>query len=69
MRRSVENSDIAGGLAKAACFGLLIAWVSTIKGFNASSGTHGVGQATTDAVVLSSVVILVSDYFLTSALF
>jgi phospholipid/cholesterol/gamma-HCH transport system permease protein len=69
MRRSVETSDIMGGLGKAAVFGLLIAWISTVKGFNASSGPHGVGLATTQSVVLSSVVILVSDYFLTSALF
>jgi phospholipid/cholesterol/gamma-HCH transport system permease protein len=69
MRQSVETADILGGLAKGACFGLLIAWISTVKGFNASSGTHGVGLATTQSVVLSSVVILVSDYFLTSALF
>jgi phospholipid/cholesterol/gamma-HCH transport system permease protein len=69
MQESVETRDILGGLGKAAVFGLLIAWISTFKGFFAQQGAHGVGQATTAAVVLTSVVILVSDYFLTSVLF
>lgn len=62
----VDVDDILGGLIKAAIFGLMITLIASYKGFNASGGAKGVGEATTEAVVLSSVLILVSDYFLTA---
>jgi phospholipid/cholesterol/gamma-HCH transport system permease protein len=49
-------------------FGGLIAWVACYKGFNVGHGAEGVGRATTEAVVLASVLILVLDYFLGSVL-
>ena len=64
----VDPDDIIVGLIKAACFGFIIAAVSCHRGFNASGGAEGVGRATTRAVVLSSVSILISDYFITSLL-
>ncbi|MFH1479784.1 MAG: MlaE family lipid ABC transporter permease subunit [Pseudomonadota bacterium] len=69
----VEMKDVMEGLYKSLSFGLLIAWVSCFKGyytgFYTGFGAEGVSTATTQAVVLSSVLILVWDYFLTSALF
>ncbi len=71
---NLEFSDINMGLVKSLCFGLLIVWISSAKGYfvhlerNSSFGAEGVSKATTSAVVLSSVAILVFDYFLTSVL-
>jgi len=65
----VELSDIYHGLTKAAVFGLILALIGCYKGFNARGGAEGVGKATTEAVVLASISILVSDYFLTAIMF
>ncbi len=65
----LEASDIYNGLIKAAFFGGSIALISCYKGFYASGGAEGVGKATTGAVVLSSMTILISDYFLSAWLF
>lgn len=65
----VELDDIFNGLVKAACFGLILSLVGCYKGFHATGGAEGVGKATTQAVVISSVSILISDYFLTAAMF
>ncbi len=65
----VEMNDITGGLYKAISFGVIIAWVCCYKGYYTGFGAEGVSRATTQAVVLSSVLILVWDYFMTSLLF
>ncbi len=65
----VDLDDIFNGLAKAACFGLILALIGCYKGFYTTGGAAGVGRATTQAVVLSSVLILISDYFLTAVMF
>lgn len=65
----LELNDIYSGLLKSAVFGLLIALISCHEGFEAEGGAEGVGRATTHAVVYSSMVVLVSDYFMTSFLF
>jgi phospholipid/cholesterol/gamma-HCH transport system permease protein len=69
MAEYLEMQDVLGSLYKSLAFGGLIAWVCTYKGFYTGYGAEGVSRATTRAVVLSSVLILVSDYFLTSLLF
>ena len=61
--------DILNGLLKAAFFGASISLISCFKGFYTSGGAEGVGKATTGAVVLSSMTILISDYFLSAWLF
>jgi phospholipid/cholesterol/gamma-HCH transport system permease protein len=66
--QSLTGDDIRGGLYKALVFGLIVAWVSCYKGYHAQRMATGVSRATTEAVVLSSVLILVFDYFLTSLL-
>lgn len=67
--RYVELDDIYNGLIKATVFGLILSLVGCYKGFNTSGGAEGVGKATTEAVVLASITILVSDYFLTAIMF
>ncbi len=64
-----EIKDVVGGLYKSLSFGGLIAWVCCFKGYHAGYGAAGVSRATTQAVVLSSVLILVWDYFMTSLFF
>ena len=58
--------DMVSGMAKTVFFGGIIAIVACYQGFTTSGGAEGVGQATTRAVVWSSILILVSDYFLTA---
>jgi phospholipid/cholesterol/gamma-HCH transport system permease protein len=69
MVKYVYLEDIYNGLAKAACFGVILAVVSCYKGFYTKGGAEGVGRATTEAVVMSSITILIADYVLTSLMF
>ena len=62
----VDPSDINGSLVKAAFFGFFIGSISCYKGFRTTGGAEGVGRSTTSAVVVSSVTVLVMDYFLTT---
>ena len=64
-----DSWDVTSGLIKASVFGLILTLVGCHKGLNASGGARGVGQATTQSVVLSSILILVADYFLTLVLY
>ena len=73
MENSVKFDDIYMGLVKSLSFGLLIIWICTFEGFfvhkkNCGFGAEGVSNATTSAVVLSSVSILVWDYLITAVL-
>jgi len=64
----IEFEDFFPGLIKAAFFGGVIAIVAAYFGFNAPRGTQGIGKATTTAVVVSVLFILVSDVILTRIL-
>ncbi|MGB4598823.1 MAG: ABC transporter permease [Trichlorobacter sp.] len=68
MYRSVEWKDVWSGMVKSFSFGIIIAWVGCYKGYYAGHGAEGVSKATTESVVLASVLVLVWDYFLTSIL-
>ncbi len=68
MKAILGMYDISIGFWKSLSFGLIISWVCCYKGFYTRFGAEGVSQATTEAVVLSSVWILICDYFLTSVL-
>jgi phospholipid/cholesterol/gamma-HCH transport system permease protein len=57
--------DIFVGILKGTIFGIIIAIISCHKGFNPGRGTAGVGRTTTEAVVNSSIVILICDFFMT----
>ncbi len=65
----LEFNDITVGLIKAAVFGMIIALVGCHMGFYTSGGAEGVGRATTRAVVGASILILISNYFLTALMF
>jgi len=69
MVKYLEHEDIFNGLVKAAVFGIIMSVICCYKGFYTKGGAEGVGRATTEAVVLSSLSILVSDYVLTSLMF
>ena len=60
--------DFFHGMIKSIIFGLIIVTTACYKGFNCEGGAEGVGKATTSAVMISMVMILVSDYFLSVAL-
>lgn len=64
--RLVTAQDFLFTSIKAAVFGLIIGLVACYKGFYASGGAKGVGEATTSSVVTSSILILLSDYMLTT---
>lgn len=68
MYKSVEWKDVYSGFVKSYSFGIIIAWIGCYKGYYAEHGAEGVSRATTESVVLTSVLILVWDYFLTSIL-
>lgn len=65
----LEWSDIVAGLWKSLTFGIIICWVSCYKGYYTDYGAEGVSKATTQAVVLASVLILTWDYFMTAMFF
>ena len=68
IKNYVELSDITGGLTKSAVFGLILSWVGCYKGYRTTGGARGVGISTTQSVVLGSILILISNYFLTKLL-
>jgi phospholipid/cholesterol/gamma-HCH transport system permease protein len=61
--------DIIGGLIKAVFFGGIVAIIGCHKGLTTAQGAEGVGQATTGSVVLSIVLIFISNYFLSVLLY
>ncbi|HEX3754420.1 MAG TPA: ABC transporter permease [Rhizomicrobium sp.] len=64
-----KSEDITSGLIKAAVFGFIVAMMGCYNGFNSRGGAQGVGNATTNAVVSSSILILAADFILTALLF
>lgn len=65
----LELDDIYSGITKAAVFGMIISIVGCYKGFYAAGGAEGVGRATTGAVVVSMMLILIANYFITALWF
>lgn len=59
-------SDIWFGLIKALVFGAVVGIIGCYKGFTTQGGAEGVGKATTGAVVISCMLILILDYFLSA---
>jgi phospholipid/cholesterol/gamma-HCH transport system permease protein len=64
----VNMVDIRIGLYKSLSFGIIVSWVCCYKGYYTGYGAEGVSKATTEAVVMSSILILVWDYILGSIL-
>jgi phospholipid/cholesterol/gamma-HCH transport system permease protein len=65
----MEAQDVISGLVKAATFGFLITLMGCYHGYNSRGGAQGVGQATTNAVVSASILILCFNYFITELFF
>jgi phospholipid/cholesterol/gamma-HCH transport system permease protein len=68
MLKYTHDIDVAIGLIKAFFYGGIIALVGCYKGMTCGLGAEGVGRATTEAVVYSSITILIANFFLTLAL-
>ncbi|MFM9905253.1 MAG: MlaE family ABC transporter permease [Pyrinomonadaceae bacterium] len=67
-RVGVAISDILAGLIKPIAFGVIIGLVSCYKGLSTTGGTVGVGRSTTNAVVTSSITVIIADFFLSKIL-
>jgi len=65
---ALEFSDLMQGLTKPLVFGFILSTVGCYHGLTVRGGTQGVGRATTQAVVVSSVFILVTNFFLTKVM-
>ncbi|MGQ9370775.1 MlaE family ABC transporter permease [Azospirillum sp. ST 5-10] len=65
----LEPVDVISGLVKAAVFGFMIALMGCYFGYRSKGGAQGVGQATTNAVVAASILILVFNYLITGIFF
>lgn len=63
-QKAVSVNEIIGGLIKPTVFGFLIAIVGCYKGLSTSGGTVGVGRATTQSVVVSSILVIAVDFLL-----
>ena len=61
--------DVVSGLVKAAAFGFVISLMGCYNGYHSKGGAQGVGQATTNAVVSASILILITNYMLTALFF
>lgn len=68
LRDIVDLIDVSQGMIKSVFFGFMVALVGCYQGFNATGGGRGVGMGTTRAVVIASVMTLISDYFQTAIL-
>ncbi len=68
MLKYTEPIDVVISLTKALIFGGIVALVGCYKGMTCGLGAEGVGKATTEAVVYSSISILISNFFLTLVL-
>ncbi|MDZ7641007.1 MAG: MlaE family lipid ABC transporter permease subunit [Desulfurivibrio sp.] len=74
MAQSVVDADIRMGIIKSLVFALLVVWICTGRGYyvhairGAGFGAEGVSRATTQAVVFSSIAVLLFDYLLTAVL-
>jgi phospholipid/cholesterol/gamma-HCH transport system permease protein len=65
----LENMDVISGLVKASVFGFIVTLMGCYFGFHSRGGAQGVGAATTNAVVSSSILILIFNYILTGMFF
>ncbi|HJK87395.1 MAG TPA: ABC transporter permease [Candidatus Megaira endosymbiont of Hartmannula sinica] len=65
----IEVSDVTSGLIKSIVFGFIVTITSCYCSFNANGGARGVGVSVTNSVVISSILILIANYFITALLF
>lgn len=65
----MKSEDVISGLIKSAVFGFIIASMGCYYGYYSGKGAEGVGRATTNAVVVSSILILLFNYLMTQIFF
>jgi phospholipid/cholesterol/gamma-HCH transport system permease protein len=65
----IHWADVQSSLIKALVFGFIVTFIGCFYGFNSKGGAQGVGYATTTAVVVSSIMILLANYIITGILF
>jgi phospholipid/cholesterol/gamma-HCH transport system permease protein len=68
VRNGITTEDIIGGVIKPVFFGMLIGGIACHKGLSTTGGTVGVGRSTINAVVLSSIWVIIFDFFLARAI-
>ncbi len=68
VRNGITSNDLIGGLIKPFFFGMVIGGISCHKGLSTTGGTVGVGLSTINAVVLSSIWVIIFDFFLAKAI-
>jgi len=68
VRNGVTTEDVLGGIIKPVFFGLIIGGIACHKGLSTTGGTVGVGRSTINAVVLSSIWVIIFDFFLAKAI-
>lgn len=68
VRDAVQWSDVSIALQKTLLFAVFIAWIACYQGYHAEHGALGIGRATTNAVVVVSVLVLAGDYVMTAFL-
>jgi phospholipid/cholesterol/gamma-HCH transport system permease protein len=61
-------NDVVIGITKAFVYGGIVALIGCYKGMNCGEGAEGVGRATTESVVYSSITILITNFFLTMSI-
>lgn len=66
---SLDGTGFLSGLVKAAVFGFLVALMGTYHGYHSKGGAQGVGQATTNAVVSASILLLLFNFIITAMFF
>ena len=66
--QGLTTDDLFGGFIKSMAFALIIGTLSCRQGLSTDGGTVGVGRSTTTAVVASSIVVIIADFFITKAL-
>jgi phospholipid/cholesterol/gamma-HCH transport system permease protein len=66
---SIQFSDLIPATLKTMVFGFIIATVASYLGINATSGTEGVGRASTRSVVLASLLLIVANVLLVRIIF
>jgi phospholipid/cholesterol/gamma-HCH transport system permease protein len=68
VRDGITTDDLIGGVVKPIVFSLIIGTIACRQGLSTEGGTVGVGRSTTRAVVMASIVVIITDYFLAKAL-
>ena len=69
VREKLIFGNIFMGLFKPLIYGFVIGFIACYKGFTAEGGTKGVGRATTESVVITSITILIGNFMITKLIF